>query len=252
MKVLLFGDVYGDGGLRALDKYLPRLKEDHKPNLIFINGENIDKGFGISEKIYKELMKKGISAISMGNHTFRKRELFDFIDDSKIIRPANYPDMVPGKGYVTIKYNTETVTYINMMGRVFMGDSLNNPFEKIDQILEEVDSDFIFVDFHAEATSEKLAFAHYVDGRVTAVTGTHTHVPTADNITLPNGTHYITDIGMTGPLYGILGADRELIVDKFITSLPNRITEEKDPTLQVNCILIDTVKNTIERINIFE
>lgn len=252
MKVLFFGDVYGDGGIRALKKYLPRLKQDYKPNLIFMNGENVDKGFGISEKIYKDLMKDGISAITMGNHTFRKRELFDFIDDSKIIRPANYPDVVPGKGYITIKFNDKTVTVINMMGRVFMGDSLNNPFDKIDQILEDVNSDYIFVDFHAEATSEKLAFAHYVDGRVTAVVGTHTHVPTADNITLPHGTMYITDIGMTGPLYGILGADRELIVNKFLTNLPNRIQEEQDQTLQLNCVIIDTIKNKIERINIFE
>ena len=118
----------------------------------------------------------------MGNHTFRRRELFDFIEGSKIVRPANYPDSVPGSGYITMKYNDKTVTVISMMGRIFMGDSLNNPFDKIDQILEEVDSDYIFVDFHAEATSEKLAFAHYIDGRVTAVTGTHTHVGTSDAI----------------------------------------------------------------------
>lgn len=252
MRFLIFGDVYGDGGQRALKKYLPKLKSDYKPNMVFMNGENIDNGFGITEKIYKNLMKDGISVITMGNHTFRKREIFDFIEDSKIIRPANYPHMVPGKGFITVKYNDKTVTVINMMGRVFMGDSLNNPFERIDQILDEVESDFIFIDFHAEVTSEKLAFAHYVDGRVTAVTGTHTHVPTADNIELPKGTLYISDIGMTGPLYGILGADREMIVNKFVTGLPSRIYEEEDQTLQVNAVLIDTDKNTIEKINIFE
>jgi len=252
MKVLFFGDVYGENGQRALKKYLPRLKTEYKPNLIFLNGENIDKGFGINEKIYKELMKDGISGITMGNHTFRNKTIFEFIEDSKIVRPANFPDAVPGKGYITIKYNDQTVTLINMMGRIFMGDSMNNPFDKIDQILDEIDSDFVFVDFHGEATSEKLAFAHYVDGRVTAVVGTHTHVPTADNIILPKKTMYITDIGMTGPLFGILGASRELIVDKFLTNLPNRITEETDQTLQVNCVVIDTIKNTIERINIFE
>jgi len=252
MRVLIFGDVYGEGGQRALKKYLPRLKQDYKPNLIFLNGENIDKGFGITEKIYKELMKDGISVVTMGNHTFKRKELFDFIEGSKIIRPANYPDTVPGEGYITVKYNDKTVTVINVMGRIFMGDSLNNPFDKIDQILDEVDSDHIFIDFHAEATSEKLAFAHYVDGRVTAVTGTHTHVGTSDAITLPNGTLYITDVGMTGPMYGILGADRESIINKFLTCLPIRITEEQDQTLQVNAVIIDTLKNTIETINIFE
>lgn len=252
MKILFFGDVYGDNGLKALDKYLPKLKQDHKPNMIFLNGENIDKGFGIKEKIYKDLMKMGVSAITMGNHTFRNRELFEFIENSKIIRPANYPDIVPGKGHLTIKYNDKTVTIINMMGRVFMGDSLNNPFDKIDAILDEIDSDYIFVDFHGEATSEKLAFAHYVDGRVTGVFGTHTHVPTADNIILPKKTMYITDIGMTGALYGILGASKDLIVDKFVTGLPNRIKEETDSKLQLNAIIVDTIKNTIDRIHIFE
>lgn len=252
MKILFFGDVYGDNGLKAIRKYLPKLKQDHKPNLIFLNGENVDHGFSIQEKQYKELMSMGVSAITMGNHTFRKKEIYEFIDNSKIIRPANYPSMVPGKGYQVIKYNDKEVCVINMLGRVFMGDALNNPFDCIDDILDEVHSDVILVDFHAETTSEKLAFAHYVDGRVTAVLGTHTHVPTADNMNLPKGTMYISDIGMTGSKYGILGADKNLILDKFVTGLPNRIQEEKDSTLQVNAVLLDTVTNKIQRINIFE
>ena len=252
MKILFFGDVYGEGGLKALQKYLPKLKQDHKPNMIFLNGENIHKGFGITEKIYKELMKMGISAVTMGNHTFRNKELFEFIENSKIVRPANYPSRVPGVGHLTIKYNDKTVTIINMLGRIFMGDSLNNPFDEVDKILEDINSDYIFVDFHAESTSEKLAFAHYVDGRVTGVFGTHTHVPTADNIILPKGTMYITDIGMTGPLYGILGASKDLILDKFLTGLPNRIKEEESKELQLNAIIVDTDKNKIERIHIFE
>ena len=252
MRVLIFGDVYGTRGQEALHKYLPKLKTEYKPNMIFINGENIDKGFGITQKIYKEVMSMGISVVTMGNHTFRKKDLLEYIDDTNIIRPANYPDIVPGKGHITLNYNDKTVTVINMMGRIFMGDALNNPYDKIDQILEEVDSDYIFIDFHAEATSEKLAFAHYVDGRVTAVTGTHTHVPTADAIKLPKGTLYITDVGMTGPLYGILGADRDLIVKKATTCLPNRIEESLAKELQVNCVIIDTDRNTIKAINIYE
>ena len=252
MKVLVFGDVYGTKGLETLKKYLPRLKTEHKPNLIFLNGENIDKGFGITNKIYKELMTLGISAITMGNHTFRKKELLEFIDDSKIIRPANYPDVVPGKGYITIKYNDKLVTVINLMGNIFMGDPLESPFTTIDRILKDIKSDYIVIDFHAEATSEKLAFAHYVDGRVTAVLGTHTHVSTSDAMTLPKGTHYITDIGMTGPLFGILGADKDIILNKFLTHMPGRIEESLAKETQLNAVLINTLTNKTKTINIYD
>jgi len=252
MKVLFIGDVFGESGMRALQKYLPGLKADHKPNMIFLNGENVHKGHGISKKLYKEIMSMGISVITMGNHTFRTKELLEFIDDSKIIRPANYPKVVKGKGHITVKYNDKNVTVINVLGRIFMGDSMNNPFDALDEILLQTDSDYIFVDVHAEATSEKLAIAHYLDGRVTAVLGTHTHVPTADNIILPKGTMYITDIGMTGSLFGIIGADRETILRKFLTGLPGRIEEHTDGPLQLNAVIMDTDLNTIKRINIFE
>ena len=252
MKVLFLGDVFGTRGMEALYKYLPEVKSEHKPNLIFMNGENVDKGFGISEKIYKELMVMGVNVITLGNHSFSKRELIDFIDDSNIIRPANYSDVVPGKGYITVKYNTETVTVINVMGRIFMGDPLDNPFKKVDEILDEIDSDFVFVDMHAEATSEKIAMAHFLDGRVTAVVGTHTHVPTADAMVFPNKTMYITDIGMTGAKYGILGADKDIILDKFLTNMPQRIKESLSTELQFNAVIIDTTLNTIKSINIYE
>jgi metallophosphoesterase (TIGR00282 family) len=252
MKVLILGDVYGTLGQKALDKYLDRLKQDHHPHMIFLNGENIDKGFGINKKIYKDLMNKKISVITMGNHTFRKRELIDFIDESNIIRPINFPAGVPGNGYITKKYNTETVTVINVMGRIFMGDSMNNPFDYLDKALQEIDSDYIFVDVHAEATSEKLAIAHYLDGLVTCVYGTHTHVPTADHMTLPKGTLYVSDIGMTGPKYGILGADLSLIMNKFLTNMPGRIEEQKTGPLQLHAIVVDTDEQSITPIHIVE
>jgi metallophosphoesterase (TIGR00282 family) len=252
MNILIIGDVYGDSGLRTLKRKLPQIKKDERIHMVIANGENVDKGLGIKEAQYKELMSLGIQAITMGNHTYHKREIYDFIEDSNIIRPANYPSAAPGKGVLTIKYNDKRVTVINMMGRIFMGDSLNNPFAEIDRILETVNSDYILVDFHAEATSEKLAFAHYVDGRVTCVYGTHTHVPTADNLVLPNGTLYITDVGMTGPLFGILGANKETVIHKFTTGLPARLTESTDPHTQFNAIVINTDKNSIKRINIFE
>ena len=252
MRVLFIGDVFGTLGQKALDKYLPKLKEEYKPNLIFLNAENIDRGFGISEKIYKNLMKQGIRLITMGNHTFRNRELFEFIEDSNVIRPANYDESVPGVGFKTIKFNDKTVTVINLMGRVFMGDPLDNPFKIADQLLEHIDSDYIFVDFHAEATSEKIALAQYLDGRVTAVVGTHTHVPTADAMTFPKGTMYITDIGMSGAKYGILGAEKDVQINKFITGLRGRVVEAKEGPLQFNAVIIDTNTNKIKSINIYE
>lgn len=252
MKVLFIGDVFGTLGQKALDKYLPKMKEEHKPNLIFLNGENIDRGFGITEKIYKNLMKQGIRIVTMGNHTFRNRELFDFIEDSNVLRPANYDESVPGVGFKTVKFNDKTVTVINLMGRVFMGDPIDNPFRVVDKILNQIDSDYIFVDFHAEATSEKIALVQYLDGRVTAVVGTHTHVPTADAMTFPKGTMYITDIGMTGAKFGILGAEKDAQIKKFITGLRGRVVEAKSGPLQFNAVIIDTVTNKIKSINIYE
>ena len=252
MKILFIGDVFGTRGMEALHKYLPKIKQDNKPNLIFLNGENIDRGFGISEPIYKEIMKLGVSVVTLGNHSFSKRELVDFIDDSNIIRPANYDDSIPGKGYITIKYNDKKITVINLMGRIFMGDPLDNPFKKADEILENIESDYIIVDMHAEASSEKIAMAHYLDGRVTAVVGTHTHVPTADAMVFPKGTMYITDIGMTGTKYGVIGADKEIIVSKFLDGMPRRIKEDLSNTLQFNSIIIDTDLNKIKSINIYE
>ncbi|MCK5761276.1 MAG: TIGR00282 family metallophosphoesterase [Candidatus Izimaplasma sp.] len=252
MKILFIGDVFGTRGLEALSKYLPKVKQEYKPNLIFLNGENIDRGFGISESIYKELMKQGVSVVTLGNHSFSKREIINFIDDSNIIRPANYGDSIPGKGYITIKYNDKLVTVINLMGRIFMGDPLDNPFKKADEILQKIDSDYVIIDMHAEASSEKIALTHYLDGRVTAVVGTHTHVPTADAMVFPKGTMYITDIGMTGTKYGVIGADKDIILSKFLDGMPRRIKEDMSSTLQFNAVIIDTDIPKIKSINIYE
>lgn len=252
MRVLFIGDVFGTRGMEALRKYLPKVKEDHRPNLIFLNGENTERGLGINEKIYKELMSLGVRVVTLGNHSFSKRDLLDFIDEANIIRPANYPEIVPGKGYMTVNYNGQTATVVNVMGRVFMGDPLDNPFYTMDKVLEEIDSDLIFVDFHAEASSEKIAMAHYLDGRVTALVGTHTHVPTADTMVFPKGMMYISDIGMTGTKYGVLGADKDVIVKKFLTGMHQRMKEDMSSPLQFNAVIIDTDDNTINSINIYE
>lgn len=252
MNVLFIGDVFGTLGQKALRKYLPTLKEEYKPHLIIVNGENIDRGFGITEEIYKELMSMGVAMITMGNHTFRNKKIFQFIETSNIIRPANYDEAVPGKGHRTIQFNGTTVTVINLMGRVFMGDPLDNPFKVIDAILKDLKSDYIIVDFHGEATSEKIAFTHHVDGRVTAVLGTHTHVPTADAMVFPKGTMYISDVGMTGAKYGVLGAKADVQVHKFITGLRGRVIEETQGPLQLNAVLLNTTTHSIHSINIYE
>ncbi|MFH5881512.1 MAG: TIGR00282 family metallophosphoesterase [Candidatus Izemoplasmataceae bacterium] len=249
MKILYVGDVYGKKGLEALDMFLAEVKRDTNYHILIINGENVADGLGIREKEYKTLMQHGAHVITLGNHSFSKNELFDFIDDAKIVRPLNYPKNTPGKGILTINYNGKKLAVIQVMGRVFMHDPLNNPFEALDDILENIDADYIFLDVHAEATSEKLAIAHYVDGRVTAVCGTHTHVQTNDAMRLPNGTFYITDVGMTGVKYGILGADKDLVLKKFTSGMPIRIQPSNDTVLQFNAVLIDLLNQTIKPIS---
>lgn len=251
MRICMIGDVFGKNGRKALTTYLPTIKAQYRPDLLIANGENVAGGFGLTKALYDELKALHIHVITMGNHTFSKREITDFMDEATIVRPLNYGEGVPGKGIYTFNFNGETVAVINLMGRIFMGDPLKNPFTLIDEVLPTLETNHIIIDFHAEATSEKLAFGHHVDGRVTAVLGTHTHVPTKDAMTLPNGTFYITDIGMTGSRYSILGAKKEKQINKFKTGMPTRIEEDKSSAIQLNAVLIDTDKNTIEHLQYF-
>ncbi len=250
MKVLFIGDVYGTRGMEALELYVPKLKKEHNINMVFLNGENLDKGRGITEQNYKDVMKLGVQGITLGNHSFDNKQVFNFIETSNIIRPLNYPKTVLGNGYKVFKFNTTTICVISIMGRVFMGDPLNNPFDALDEALTEIEADYIIVDVHAEATSEKLAIAHYLDGRVHAIVGTHTHVQTSDNMLLPKGSLYITDIGMTGALYGILGSDKDIQLRKFITGVREYNKESLSHELQFNAVVLDFDKNTIERISL--
>ncbi|BCE06623.1 TIGR00282 family metallophosphoesterase [Bacillus paralicheniformis] len=225
MRILFIGDVVGSPGRDMIKTYLPKLKMKYKPNAVIVNGENAAHGKGITEKIYHQLIQAGADVLTMGNHTWDKREIFDFIDDApQIVRPANFPEGTPGKGITYIKTNgSKELAVINLQGRTFL-PAIDCPFRKADKLIEEASkrTPFIFIDFHAEATSEKQAIGWYTDGRVSAVVGTHTHVQTADNRILPKGTAYITDVGMTGPYDGILGVDRETIIKRFKTSLPVR------------------------------
>lgn len=244
MKVLFVGDVVGSIGRKMLIESLPALKAKYRPQLTIVNGENAAAGRGITEKIYKEFLQAGVDVITMGNHTWDNRDIFEFIGNKKIkmIRPANFPEGTPGLGYKIIQINQHKIAVINVQGRVFL-NALDDPFRKMDAILEEIgdETNCIFVDFHAEATSEKQAMGWYLDGRVSAVVGTHTHIQTNDARILPQGTAYLTDAGMTGAYDSILGVERHIILEKFLTQLPVRheIPEEGRKLLSGCYIEID-------------
>lgn len=257
VKILFIGDIVGSPGRKMLTEYLPQLKEKYKPQLTIVNGENAASGKGITEKIYKQFLSEGVQVVTMGNHTWNKREILDFIDDAPyLIRPANFPTSNPGKGIVYVKINELEVAVINLQGRTFL-DANDNPFLKADELITEAKkrTNLIFVDFHAEVTSEKQALAWYLDGRVSAVVGTHTHTQTADERILPEGTAYITDVGMTGPYDSILGVEKETIINRFLTNLPARFEVDTKGRNQLNACLISLDKHTgkakaIERIMI--
>ncbi|WP_221564479.1 TIGR00282 family metallophosphoesterase [Alkalihalobacillus sp. TS-13] len=245
MRILFIGDIVGSPGRAMVETYLPKLKTKYQPTLTIINGENAAHGHGITEKITKNLKQWGAQAITMGNHTWDNKEIFNFIDDvPQMVRPANFPDGTPGQGYTFVKINDIEVAVVNLQGRTFM-PPLDCPFRKADEIINEVKTrtPYIFVDFHAEATSEKQALAWYLDGKVSAVVGTHTHVQTSDNRVLPGGTAYISDVGMTGPYDGILGMSKEAVLKKFLTNLPVRF-EVENGREQLSGVLIDLERDT--------
>ncbi|AVQ99115.1 metallophosphoesterase, MG_246/ family [Oceanobacillus picturae] len=259
MKILFIGDVVGSPGRDMVQDYLPKLKEKYRPTVTIINGENAASGKGITEKIYKQFLEWGAQVVTMGNHTWDKKEIFEFIDDAKyMIRPANFPENNPGKGIVYLNVNGTEIAVINMQGRTFL-PVIDDPFQKMDLLIEEAKqrTNIIFVDFHGEATSEKQAMGWYVDGRVSAIVGTHTHTQTADERILPGGTAYISDVGMTGPYDGILGVNREAVMKRFLTSMPVRFEITKEGRTQLNGFVVSIDKNSgkatkVERIMINE
>ncbi len=252
MRVLFVGDVYMEPGQAAFKKYFEQVKRDYKPQFIIVNGENIAKGNGLTEKIYKEYLAQGVNVFTMGNHAFSRRDYPDVLNLPYVVRPANYGKGTLGKEYVIYQYNDKKIAVINLLGRIFMHDPTDNPFKKIDELLEVIKADYIVVDFHAEATSEKYAMANHLDGRVDALIGTHTHVPTADEAKFPKGMLYISDVGMTGVRFGIIGGEVTQGIRKFITGVPERVNPESKGPLQFNAVYLDLDAKTIERINIFE
>lgn len=255
MVVLFIGDIFGRTGRNLIKENLSRIKEESSVDLIIANGENSAGGVGITKEIYEDLLSYGIDVITLGNHAWAQKKIFDFIDDAdRLVRPANYPLGTPGKPYVIVEVNGRKAAIINMCGRVFM-DCIECPFKTIDSLLSEIGDnvEIKILDFHAEATSEKIAMGWFLDGRITAVLGTHTHVQTADERILPKGTGYITDVGMTGPLNSVLGVKKDIIIKKFISSLPGRFEAEEDSG-QINAVLLRIDENNhvshIKRLNL--
>ena len=246
MKILAVGDIVGESGVQKLKAMLPKIKKEEQIDFVITNGENAAGGMGITERNYKDMLACGTDVVTMGNHTWGKKDIFKFIDDPQIVRPANYTKGLPGKGYTIRKVKEKTIAVINLIGRVDVNVLSENPFKLANSLVEELKNqvDLIIIDFHAEATAEKIALGYYLDGKVTAIFGTHTHVQTADAKILPNGTGYITDIGMTGPEHSVIGMDISASIKRLETTLP-----EKYKLAEGNCILNGVIFEVDENTN---
>jgi hypothetical protein len=246
MRILFIGDIVGGIGRSCVKRWLPELREFHGIDLVLANGENAAGGLGATPSILKELLSMGIQGVTMGNHTWRKRELIQGIDlAGPVIRPANYSNQAPGQGSMLVALDDgRRVGVVNLLGRVYM-EPFANPFEVGLREVEKLraETPLILVDFHAEATAEKVAMGWYLDGRCTAVVGTHTHVQTADERVLPKGTAYITDVGMTGPFDSVIGLDRDLSIQKFLTGMPVPHTVAKERP-GISAVVIDADDDT--------
>lgn len=248
----MIGDVVGRPGRRILLHKLEEFKKDNNIDFVVANLENASGGNGITEHNLKELLKKPIDVVTMGNHTFNQKEAKDYIDNyPNMVRPINFPEGVPGRGFTIIEKDGKKIGVLNISGSTFMGD-MDSPFGISEEIIDDLKDqvDILLIDFHGETTSEKIAYGYRYDGKATAIVGTHTHVQTADNRILPNGTAYITDLGMTGPLNGVIGTKKEIIIDKFLTKLPQKFEVELEFPWQLNGVIIDIDDETNKATNI--
>ena len=250
MKILFIGDIFGRPGRAIVKDRLPELRKRHAPDLVIANCENAAAGFGITPPLAEELFDLGIDVMTTGNHIWDKREIIEYFQMAdgnphsparRLLRPANFSQGLPGWGVYEGQKNGVGYAVVNLQGRVFMGSS-DDPFRYADRLLEQIKSNskskIVFVDFHAEASSEKVAFGWYLDGRVTAVVGTHTHIPTADETVLPKGTAYITDVGMTGPYDSVIGVKKELVIEKFLSGMPARF-EAANGDVRLCAVLVE-------------
>ncbi|MBR5457758.1 MAG: TIGR00282 family metallophosphoesterase [Kiritimatiellae bacterium] len=238
MKILMIGDIVGSPGRKIFKREVPRIKREMGVSAVIANAENCAAGSGITAALAKELFEAGADAITLGDHTWGQKEFAGQIDSvDRLVRPVNFPSECPGKGWRIITMPTFRFAVINALGRVFMTPS-DCPFKAIDRALQEIPTDIpVFVDFHAEATSEKITMGYYLDGRVTAVAGTHTHVQTSDSIVLPKGTAYITDLGMSGPYVSSIGRDLKPVTKKFISGMPARFEVANGPSVLEGAII---------------
>lgn len=258
MNILFLGDISGNCGRGVVFKYLYDFKEKYAVDFCIANAENSAGGFGATRATIEELSRAGVDAFTMGNHTYSKKEIVDILDnnDFDIVRPFNFPKTDPGRGCMICQTkHGEKIAVINAIGRLYMSIPVSNPFEEIKTVLENVRSktNNIIIDFHAEATSEKKAFAYFVDGMASAVVGTHTHVQTADEMILPNGCGFISDVGMCGAKQSVLGAEISVGISKFTTSVPSKFEiSDKEPMLNAVLLELDADGKTvrIERINL--
>jgi len=251
MKILFFGDIVGQLGRQALKQVLPEFKKQFAPDLVVANGENMAGGFGFSQKTLEEATSSGIDWLTSGDHTFDMKEAPILLEDKKwpILRPFNWPGNVPGRGYEIIKIGVRRVLLVVLTGRVFMRQNFDDPFSKIKELLENYSLkinkegsekvDAILIDFHAEATSEKGALAWFLDGQVSAIFGTHTHVPTADEKILPQGTAFVSDVGMVGPRDSVLGMSPEIVIRRFLTQRQIRMTTADSLWVEINAVLLE-------------
>jgi len=251
MRILFIGDIFGRPGRTLVKERLSAIVRDHAIDLIIANGENAAAGFGITASLAEELFDLGVDVITTGNHVWDKRELVDYYKMAdgnphsparRVLRPANYASGLPGWGVYEGQKNGVPYAVINLQGRVFMVSN-DDPFRTADRLLKEIKAKIIFTDFHAEATSEKVSMGWHLDGRVTAVVGTHTHIPTADARILPGGTAYITDVGMTGPYDSVIGVKKELVIGRFLDNMPIRF-EPATGDVRLCAVIVDADENT--------
>ena len=240
MNILMVGDVYGESGRAAVATLLPKLRREHAIDFCVVNVENAAGGFGVTAPIARQILESGADVMTSGNHIWDKKEIVAYIvKENLLLRPANFPAGTPGAGHVTVKCGPHKIAVVNLMGRVFMLP-IDCPFRKADELVPELrkDTPIILVDMHCEATSESLAMGWYLAGRVSAVVGTHRHVQTADERILPGGTAYITDLGLTGPTDGVIGVDRDQIIQRFLQQMPIRFETAKGPAALQGVVIV--------------
>ena len=254
MKILFIGDIFGHPGRRIVKELLPSLVGEYDPDLVLANGENAAAGFGITPPLVEELLDMGIAVLTSGNHIWDKKEIYPYLNehaDGRLLRPANYPPGVPGHGvYLGRTRSGFDYAVLNLQGRIFM-TPIDCPFRTADAELSKIPANIKvrIVDIHAEATSEKIAMGWHLDGRVTAVVGTHTHIPTADDSVLPNGTAYVTDLGMTGPYDSVIGIEKQTVIQKFFNQLPTRFEVAKGD-VRLYAVLIEADPETGRAVSI--